>query len=324
MELTTLLVTLFSILMPVKSWYRPDEPLLVKVDAKQPVNLVAIDIQGKSANSSERPTLVEPGQTIDVKQFFPAMQVGTYLLYAVPPSKTTAEFVGTPLVLEFRSDDRPGAPPGAVVIKVEPAVLAQFDTTAGPMTLAFYYGAAPNTVDNFISLVNGGFYDGLTFHRVIPGFIAQTGDPLGNSQGGPGYTIPAEFNDELHREGVVSMAHEGDPLERTGVPPRVEYANTAGSQFFFCLDYSRTKQLNRKYTAFGRVVSGMETLQKIGAGEVADPNTGTPKNPVVINKVRIVPVTVGNDPYPTLMTGVESVEQNPTTVPAAPVAPAVP
>lgn len=299
---TTLLAVLFSVLMPTKTWFRPDEPLTVRIESQQAVSLLLLDARG-SQFKVDKPTVVEPGTTVDVKAMFPGMQVGTYFLYAVPEGKTEADFVGTPLVIQLRGDDRPGAPPGPVVVKIEPLSLAKFETSEGPMVLAFYYSVAPNTAANFISLARGGYYDGLTFHRVVPGFVVQAGCPLGNSQGGPGYQIDAEFSGEQHREGVISMAREGDPLERTGVPPRPEYANTAGSQFFLCLDYQRTKQLDGKYTAFGKLVSGIETLRKLGAAEIADNNTGRPVKPAVITKIEIVPVTPGTDPYPAMHAG---------------------
>lgn len=300
MQLIPLIATLFSILMPSKVWFAPSEPLNVTIAGEQAVTLVLSDFQGRRINT-DIPTDVEPGKTIDVRAMFPAMRLGTYVLYAVPPGKTPADFVGTPLVIQLRSDTRPGAPSGAIVIKVEPLCVAQFDTTAGPMTAALYYDVAPNTVSNFISLVNGGFYDGLLFHRVLPDFVAQTGDPLGDSSGGPGYSIDAEFNGRLHLRGVMSMARENDPMESQGAMPRPEFANSAGSQFFFCLNYDKTKRLDRKYTAFGQVVAGEETLQKIGSGEIADTTTGRPKEPVKINTVRIVPVKAGEDPYPSLL-----------------------
>jgi peptidyl-prolyl cis-trans isomerase B (cyclophilin B) len=229
------------------------------------------------------------------------MRLGTYVLYAVPPGKTTAEFVGTPLVIQLRGDMRPGAPSGAIVVKVEPLSVAEIDTTAGLMRTVFYYDVAPNTVSNFIQLANGGFYDGLLFHRVVPDFVIQTGDPLGDSSGGPGYAIDAEFNGRLHLRGVMSMARESDPMESQGAMPRPDFANSAGSQFFICLDYEKTKRLDRKYTAFGQIFAGDETLQKIGSGEIADTTTGRPKEPVKINSIRIVPVKAGDDPYPTLL-----------------------
>ncbi|MEW9107349.1 peptidylprolyl isomerase, partial [Paenibacillus sp.] len=117
-----------------------------------------------------------------------------------------------------------------------------------------YPDKAPNTVNNFISLVNKGFYDGTIFHRVIPGFMIQGGDPQGIGIGGPGYSIKGEFsnngveNDLKHTEGVLSMARSQDP-------------NSAGSQFFIMV--ADAPHLDGDYAAFGKVIKGMETAQAI-------------------------------------------------------------
>lgn len=123
-----------------------------------------------------------------------------------------------------------------------------------------YPNIAPNTVRNFISLVQKGFYDGLSFHRVETGALVQGGDPEGTGIGGPGYTIKGEFtsngvdNSLSHTEGVISMA-------------RTTASNdTAGSQFFICL--TDLKSLDGYYASFGKVISGMETVRKIAAGDV--------------------------------------------------------
>ncbi|KHF38681.1 peptidylprolyl isomerase [Halalkalibacter okhensis] len=117
-----------------------------------------------------------------------------------------------------------------------------------------YPDIAPNTVVNFVSLVEEGFYDGLIFHRVIPGFMIQGGDPKGDGSGGPDYTIAGEFmangfeNPLQHERGVLSMARTSDP-------------NSAGSQFFIMVDASA--QLDEQYAAFGKVIEGMETVDAI-------------------------------------------------------------
>ncbi|MGE7688877.1 peptidylprolyl isomerase [Lysinibacillus sp. NPDC097214] len=117
---------------------------------------------------------------------------------------------------------------------------------------------APNTVANFISLAKKGFYDGLIFHRVIPDFMIQGGDPSGNGTGGPDYSIEGEFssndfkNDLKHERGVISMARSNDP-------------NSAGSQFFIMV--KDTSQLDGEYAAFGKVIEGMETVDAIAAAE---------------------------------------------------------
>ena len=123
------------------------------------------------------------------------------------------------------------------------------------MKVEFYEKDAPNTVKNFIDLSNKGFYDGLTFHRVIPDFVIQGGCPNGTGTGGPGYKINCELNGEnqYHDRGVLSMAHAG--------------RNTGGSQFFICHSRQNTKHLDRNHTCFGKVVEGLEVIDKIKAGD---------------------------------------------------------
>ncbi len=104
---------------------------------------------------------------------------------------------------------------------------------------------APEHVNSFVFLAGEGYYDGVTFHRIIHGFMAQGGDPTGSGSGGPGYTLPAEFNDTPHVRGVLSMARTNDP-------------NSAGSQFFIM--YATADYLDGQYTAFGRVTSGMDIV----------------------------------------------------------------
>lgn len=127
-------------------------------------------------------------------------------------------------------------------------------TSGRVMKVELYPEIAPNTVNNFISLVKRGFYDGLTFHRCIPGFMIQGGDPEGSGMGGPGYSIKGEFafngiqNDLTHTRGVLSMARSMDP-------------NSAGSQFFIMVD--RAPHLDGQYAAFGKVIEGMDVADAI-------------------------------------------------------------
>jgi cyclophilin family peptidyl-prolyl cis-trans isomerase len=121
----------------------------------------------------------------------------------------------------------------------------------GKVVVELFENEAPNTVANFISLVEKKFYDGLTFHRVLPEFMAQGGDPQGNGQGGPGYNIADEFKQPSHREhfrGSLSMAHSSLP-------------NSNGSQFFIC--FVPRSQLDGGYTVFGRVIEGMDVVDSI-------------------------------------------------------------
>ena len=126
----------------------------------------------------------------------------------------------------------------------------------GEIQIELYAETAPNTVRNFVSLVSKGFYNGTTFHRVIPGFMIQGGDPEGNGMGGPGYTIAGEFamngfhNDLKHTRGVLSMARAMDP-------------NSAGSQFFIMVEDA--PHLDNQYAAVGRVITGMDVCDRIVA-----------------------------------------------------------
>jgi peptidyl-prolyl cis-trans isomerase B (cyclophilin B) len=132
---------------------------------------------------------------------------------------------------------------------------AEIHTAKGVMKVEFYEKDAPNTVDNFIKLSKEGFYDGLTFHRVIPNFVIQGGCPVGNGTGGPGYKIDCELTGEnqYHDRGVLSMAHAG--------------RNTGGSQFFICHNRQNTQHLDRNHTCFGKVVEGVDIVDQIKAGD---------------------------------------------------------
>ena len=118
--------------------------------------------------------------------------------------------------------------------------------------IEFYPEDAPKTVENFVTLARKGFYDGLVFHRVVPDFVVQGGDPKGNGTGGPGYTIKAEFNKQKHVRGTVAMARSQNP-------------DSAGSQFYIC--FKPAPFLDGQYTVFGIVTSGMEVVDGIKIGD---------------------------------------------------------
>lgn len=128
-------------------------------------------------------------------------------------------------------------------------------TNKGDMLIEFYDNDAPNTVANFQKLAESGFYNGLKFHRVIPGFVAQGGCPFGNGSGGPGYQIKCELNgdNQFHDRGVLSMAHAG--------------RNTGGSQFFICHNRQNTAHLDRNHTCFGKIVEGLDLIEQIQQGD---------------------------------------------------------
>ena len=132
---------------------------------------------------------------------------------------------------------------------------AKINTLKGTMDVEFYEKDAPNTVANFVKLAKDGFYNGLTFHRVIPDFVIQGGCPDGTGAGGPGYSIDCELDGEnqFHDRGVLSMAHAG--------------RNTGGSQFFICHSRTNTAHLDRNHTCFGRVVNGLEVIDSISGGD---------------------------------------------------------
>ncbi|HPS84734.1 MAG TPA: peptidylprolyl isomerase, partial [Bacteroidales bacterium] len=125
---------------------------------------------------------------------------------------------------------------------------ALINTVKGTMKVEFYEQDAPNTVANFVKLAKSGFYDGLTFHRVIPDFVIQGGCPDGTGAGGPGYSIKCETSggNQYHDRGVLSMAHAGK--------------DTGGSQFFICHSRTNTSHLDRRHTCFGKVVEGLEVI----------------------------------------------------------------
>ncbi|HLU85209.1 MAG TPA: peptidylprolyl isomerase [Vicingaceae bacterium] len=132
---------------------------------------------------------------------------------------------------------------------------AVIKTEKGDMTVEFYEKDAPKTVENFTTLAKKGFYDGLTFHRVIPDFVIQGGCPDGTGMGGPGYKIDCELDGEnqYHDRGVLSMAHAG--------------RNTGGSQFFICHSRNNTAHLDRNHTCFGKVVEGLDVIDDIRQGD---------------------------------------------------------
>ena len=142
--------------------------------------------------------------------------------------------------------------------------------------LELYPEIAPITVENFLDLVNKGFYNGLSFHRIIPGFMIQGGDPSGNGTGGPGYKIKGEFksngvnNDIKHERGVISMARAFDP-------------NSAGSQFFIM--HKDAPHLDGEYAAFGKVIEGLETVDEIASVETGFQDA--PVKKVVMEKMEV-------------------------------------
>ncbi len=176
-------------------------------------------------------------------------------------------------------------------VKTNPQVMIEMESGA-KIVLALYPDMAPNTVNNFISLVNKGYYDGVIFHRVIEGFMIQGGDPQGTGTGGPGYMINGEFpnndfpqNTLKHERGVISMARQGSQTN-----PKSRY-NTAGSQFFIM--HENSNFLDGDYAAFGRVISGMEEVDRI-----ASVKTDADDKPITDEVMKKVTVELFGVTYP--------------------------
>ncbi len=153
--------------------------------------------------------------------------------------------------------------------------VAVLETNHGKMVATFFTDKAPMTCTSFKRLVNAGYYDCTQFHRVIQNFMIQGGDInskdaiIGNEgEGGPGYSLPAEFNDTQHDKGILSMARRGDDI------------NSAGSQFFICLSREGTKGLDGQYTAFGKLIEGIDVLEKIGSAPTSMSAMGEKSAPV--------------------------------------------
>lgn len=159
------------------------------------------------------------------------------------------------------------APP-PMTIDVSRSYTATLETVKGNIVLELFAKDAPKTVNNFVFLAREGFYNGVTFHRVLPGFMAQSGDPTGTGSGGPGYSFEDEFSDKKHEAGIISMANAGP--------------NTNGSQFF--ITFVPTYSLDGLHSVFGKVVEGMDVLQRI---TLRDPNQNPQFEGDKINKITI-------------------------------------
>ncbi|MGH2395327.1 MAG: peptidylprolyl isomerase [Candidatus Limnocylindria bacterium] len=148
------------------------------------------------------------------------------------------------------TSERPKPPEGS--LDTTKSYTARFVTERGDIVCELFAADAPLTVENFVTLARRGFYDGVTFHRVVPDFVVQGGCPKGDGTGGPGYQVKAEFNKQKHVRGSVAMA-------------RSQHPDSAGSQFY--ITYGATPHLDNNYTVFGKVVSGMEEVDRIKQGD---------------------------------------------------------
>ena len=200
----------------------------------------------------------KPNPTHDTAPGDPAGETGSD---AEAPGETaaieteTAEEPTTPYHEHEHEDEDEGEP----VVRLE--------TTEGEIVFELWTDLAPRHAENFAQLVHEGFYDGLTFHRVIPGYLIQAGCPNGDGTGGPGWTVDAEFNDQPFEKGTLCMAR------------RANDADSAGSQFFICLEREPFLDIEGQYTAFGRVTEGMDAVDRIAETMLEDPEIGRPHDP---------------------------------------------
>ncbi len=161
-----------------------------------------------------------------------------------------------------------------------------FETSAGDIRVRLRPDKAPNHAWNFRSLVEGGYYNQIIFHRIIPDFVIQVGDPTGTGSGGPGYQIDLEKSDMPHDFGVLSMARTGDP-------------DSGGSQIFICLTRQRTAMLDGSYTAFGQSIAGADTIIALGNTEVGGPRGDRPLDPPLLENAYLVDsAPAGTGPMP--------------------------
>jgi len=160
------------------------------------------------------------------------------------------------------------ATPPAMAIDPQKSYVAVLETDKGTIRIKLLPDIAPQTVNSFVFLAREGYFDGVTFHRVLSGFMAQGGDPLGTGRGGPGYNLPDEFSDRPIDRGIVAMANTGAP-------------NSGGSQFF--ITYTRQARLDGKYTVFGEVIEGMDVAEKL---TLRDPET-TPTPPLGDRMIKV-------------------------------------
>lgn len=209
-------------------------------DAPTPESYIT-RIKGGSGNAK-----LKPGDSVSGVIELPAVDPHGQLIeaYYRPTGNIHPYFEGTDVEVSNR-----------IPVKVHAGgkkLYAKIDTEAGEIKLEFFADRAMNHVASFVELARKGYYDGIKYHRVVPGFVIQGGDPTGTGGGGPGYKLPAEFNEIHHDPGMLSMARTSDP-------------HSAGSQYFLCT--ADCGGLDNEYTVFGKVVDGMGAVMQIGESE---------------------------------------------------------
>jgi peptidyl-prolyl cis-trans isomerase B (cyclophilin B) len=287
MQMVAVALTMI-LLNPVRLYFQPNQPIPVQFNAQglsklhqsadTPLQLALLTPAGKV----QQKVAIDPNKTtLDLMELFPAQgrqssilwNGSTWYLQLVAGENQP---IGSPLVVVplVPPSQRGQATPSA--LRIYPEKLVVFDTTAGTIGIRLDPAAAPNTTMQFSNLVTGGFYTNVIFHRVIPQFVIQGGDPTGSGTGGPGFFIDLESSSKAHTRGTVSMARQGNDI------------NSSGSQFFICLSRQAVASLDRQYTAFGDVVWGMDAVDRIVALPTSSDGANRPLNPPVIKKAVLV------------------------------------
>jgi peptidyl-prolyl cis-trans isomerase B (cyclophilin B) len=277
--LLTLLLSSFAAITSPYTYHGVNRPLMVDIENADGLRWMTAD------GTVAQEVAVEAGR-IDLAETFDGLWDIRQVTYAQPT--LGGEPIGSALVLQpllsvsrARFDQAQAKvvfqQRGPVVMsgfRVYPERLAVLETSMGDITMRFRPDQAPNTVWNFLSLAEGGFYRDIEMHRIIKEFVIQAGDPTGVGNGGPGYNFDLEDSKLLHDFGVLSMARTNDP-------------DTNGSQFFICLSRDRTYYLDGNYTAFGEMYDGADVIRAIGSVETAAGDR--PAEKVTLERVDLVP-----------------------------------
>lgn len=273
-------------MIPQKLYYGVGRPILVNVNTPQDGEAeIRLYRPGQPARTPHASATIPGRGEHDLAQLFPELwESSDPALFYAQPFQGGLQF-GSPLVIQplvspprARSAGQQiswqAAPPQVSGVRVYVERHAIIETSMGEITLRMRPDEAPNTVYSFLHLAENGFYDDVIFHRIIPDFVVQGGDPTGTGSGGPGYNIDLERSQLPHDFGVVSMARSSDP-------------DSNGSQIFICLTRERTSILDGRYTGFAEAVEGADVIRELGA--VSTGAGDRPVDPPVIRRVRIEP-----------------------------------
>ncbi len=277
-----LVAVVLVLLQPQRVYFQPDQPIPVAIDTALFAQSAA---PGETKLALLSPTgklrLMVPfdasAESVDLNKIFPGEDgIWDGRVHYVQ-ALSGGEPIGSPLVVVPLLQPHRARVRDPDALRIEVEHNAVLHTDQGDITIRLLPQYAPNTADHFATLVERGFYTHIPFHRILPGFVIQGGDPTGTGQGGPGYQIDLEPSPAQHSKGIVSMARQGHDV------------NTGGSQFFICLSRDQCRGLDGQYAVFGEVVDGLDAVDKIAAVELADPTAGRPAEPPRILSAELIP-----------------------------------